>query len=106
VTDVLFLNAQEADHLPVVPVDCSVVRKRGADGATLEGPDVTLKHPGYDLPSVDTTGAGDAFAAGFLAAVLRGAAVAVANACGALAAATAGPRPALTRERVRELVDG
>jgi ribokinase len=59
---------------------------------------------------VDTSGAGDAFAAGFLAAWLRGVSVeralATANACGALAAATVGPRSELTPERVRELLDG
>jgi ribokinase len=87
-----------------------VVRKHGADGATLEGPDLRCEHHGFGLESVDTTGAGDAFAAGFLATYLRGTAteraLATANACGALAAATVGPRPDLTPERVRELLDG
>ena len=109
-TDVLFLNSREAARLTTVPADCRVVRKRGADGATLEGDDLSLEHGGFGLESVDATGAGDAFAAGFLAARLRGAdherALAYANACGALAAATVGPRPDLTPERVRELVDG
>jgi len=108
--DLLFLNAREADHLPSAPPDCRVVRKRGAEGATLDGPDFTLEHPGYGLEGVDTTGAGDAFAAGFHAARLRGAglerALAEANACGAIAAATAGARTELSRERVAELVDG
>jgi ribokinase len=108
--DLLFLNRREAGCVDTVPGDCRVVRKRGADGATLEGSDRLLEHPGYGLEGVDTTGAGDAFAAGFLAARLRGAdaerALAVANACGALAATTVGPRAELDRERVRELVDG
>lgn len=109
-TDVLFVNDREADRVPALPADCRVVRTHGPDGATLEGPDFRLEHPGYGLESVDTTGAGDAFAAGFHAARLRGAdaerALAVANACGALAATVTGPRPALTWERVAELVDG
>lgn len=109
-TDLLFLNAREADQAPPLSGECLVVRKHGADGAILEGPDRRLEHPGFGLESVDTTGAGDAFAAGFHAARLRGAdaerALAVANACGALAAATVGPRADLTRGRVRELVDG
>ncbi|MFC6940359.1 carbohydrate kinase family protein [Salinirubellus sp. GCM10025818] len=109
-TDVLFVNDREADHAPALPADCRVVRTHGADGATLEGPDLVFEHPGYDLESVDTTGAGDAFAAGFHAARLRGAdterALASANACGAIAATVTGPRPDLSWERVSELVDG
>ena len=109
-TDVLFLNRREADRLDGMPADCLLVHKRGADGATLEGPDVSLEHPGYGLECVDTTGAGDAFAAGFHVARLRGGdaerALAVANACGALAAASPGPRPDLSWERVADLVGG
>jgi ribokinase len=108
--DVLFVNAREAGRLGTVPADCRVVRTRGADGATLEGPDGRFEHPGFGLESVDTTGAGDAFAAGFLAAWLQGVdhgrALATANACGALAAATVGPRADLDRERVSDLLDG
>ena len=109
-TDLLFLNDREAECVPALPADCRVVHTHGADGATLEGADLLFEHPGYGLESVDTTGAGDAFAAGFHAARLRGADVerslAVANACGALAAATPGPRPGLSWERVSELVGG
>jgi ribokinase len=108
--DVLFLNSREADQLPAVPGDTLVVRKHGADGATLEGPGLSFEHPGFGAGCVDTSGAGDAFAAGFLDAWLReagsGRALATANACGALAAATPGSRPDLDPERVRELVDG
>jgi ribokinase len=108
--DLLFLNSREAGRLPEVPRNCLVVRKRGADGATLEGPGLSLEHAGFGLGGVDTSGAGDAFAAGFLAARLRGASaertLATANACGALAAATPGPRPDIERERVAELVGG
>lgn len=109
-TDVLFVNDREADRASTLPADCRVVRTHGADGATLEGPDFRLEHPGYGLESVDATGAGDAFAAGFHAARLRGAdaerALATANACGALAAAVTGPRPDLSWNRVSELLDG
>lgn len=108
--DVLFLNDREAECAPALPSGCRVVRTHGPDGATLEGPDPRLCHPGYGLESVDTTGAGDAFAARFHAARLRGAdaerALAVANACGALAATRSGPRPDLSWERVSALVDG
>jgi len=109
-SDLLFLNAREAEHVPTTPADCRILRKRGADGAVLEGPDGRVEHPGFAVESVDTTGAGDAFAAGFLAARHGGAdaerALAVANACGTLAAATPGARPDLDRNRVEGLLDG
>jgi sugar/nucleoside kinase (ribokinase family) len=51
----------------------NVVIKRGAQGATLGGRDgVRISLPAKRVPVVDSTGAGDAFAAGFLAAHLRG----------------------------------
>ena len=84
------------------------VTKHGPDGATLDCPEGTLEHPGYGLPSVDSTGAGDAFAAGFLAAWLREAdperSLAVANACGALAASERGPKPPISWTRVEEVL--
>jgi ribokinase len=111
-TDLLFLNEREANGLPrgAVAPTCTVVTKHGERGATLDGPDRHLEHRGFDLDGVDTTGAGDAFAAGFLAAGLHGAAdrrrLAVANACGALTAATEGPRADLSWDRLSALVDG
>jgi ribokinase len=55
----------------------------------------------------DTTGAGDAFAAGFIADHLRGeaieAALAAANACGAIAARSLGARSELDPEAVDRL---
>ncbi|MCU4924501.1 PfkB family carbohydrate kinase [Halobacteria archaeon AArc-dxtr1] len=78
--------------------DRTVVVKYGGDGAELHDPSGTYAHPGFDVDSVDTAGAGDAFAAGFIAARLRSAgpeqALAYANACGALAAASEGARSA------------
>jgi sugar/nucleoside kinase (ribokinase family) len=50
-----------------------VVIKRGRFGAALGGRDgVIQSHPAPIVRVVDTTGAGDAFAAGFVAALLRG----------------------------------
>jgi len=104
--EVVFATDREA-----AGVDADVpwrVTKHGSDGATLECPDGTLEHGGYGLPSVDSTGAGDAFAAGFLAAWLEDRdperALAVANACGALAASERGPKPAISWERVEEVL--
>jgi ribokinase len=109
-TDLLLLNDREADALDAeaLPRDCVVVTKHGERGATLEGPDGRLDHEGVALSAVDATGAGDAFAAGFLAASLDGAdderALAVANACGALAANGEGPRADLSWDRVAALL--
>lgn len=109
-TDLLFLNDREAAEITrgALSEDCTVVTKHGEHGATLETPTETLEHPGVDLPAVDATGAGDAFAAGFLAASLRGAdhdrSLAVANACGALAASTEGARADVSWARVAELL--
>ncbi len=51
----------------------NVVIKRGRYGAALGGDDgVRLSLPAPVVSVVDTTGAGDAFAAGFLASLLRG----------------------------------
>lgn len=76
----------------------NVVIKRGAEGAVLgrrAGVRVTL--PAQRVPVVDSTGAGDAFAAGFLAAHLAGedeaSALAKAIAAGARAVQTLGGQP-------------
>lgn len=105
-TDLLFVTEREAAE-----VGASVpwkVTKHGKRGATLACPEGRFDHPGYGLQSVDSTGAGDAFAAGFLSVWLDDGdperALAVANACGALAAAERGPRAALSWERVEAVI--
>jgi len=49
-----------------------VVLKMGAEGCIVADKKETLKMPAFPVKVVDTTGAGDAFDAGFLAAVLEG----------------------------------
>jgi ribokinase len=97
--DVVFLNDREARAV-VCETDGVVVRKRGERGAEALDGDARYTHPGYPADVVDTTGAGDAFAAGFVAARLDGAgyeeALVAANACGALAAETRGARADLS----------
>lgn len=44
----------------------------GENGALIANRDAHLYIPAYDVPVVDTTGCGDAFSAGFLAALCRG----------------------------------
>jgi ribokinase len=106
-TDVLFVTDREApEGHASVPW---TVTKHGDSGATLGCQSGRYDHAGYELPSVDSTGAGDAFAAGFLAAWLDDGdperVLAVANACGAIAASERGPSPALSRERVEDVIE-
>jgi sugar/nucleoside kinase (ribokinase family) len=67
----------------------TVVVKLGAAGCYVESPEGSFTSPGFTVQPVDTTGAGDCFAAGFLAAICRGQSLALAarqaNAIGALA---------------------
>ncbi|PSQ43650.1 sugar kinase [Halobacteriales archaeon SW_5_68_122] len=104
--DLLFVTDREAAEIHAsVPWK---VTKHGDSGATLACPDGRFDHAGYGLSSVDSTGAGDAFAAGFLVAWLDGGdpkrALSVANACGAVAANDRGPRPDLSWERVEAVM--
>ncbi|MFW5903219.1 MAG: carbohydrate kinase family protein [Halolamina sp.] len=118
--DVLFANRREAavalaGTAPedfVADTDRILVVKRGGEGAHVYADGVAVEHAGFDITPVDTTGAGDAFAAGFLAVVLGawdeelrgsihdadfGRALAVANACGAIVACEEGARRAPTQ---------
>lgn len=107
--DILFLNEREATQLEIPRSDTFVLTTYGSDGAILEDGDVQIQHPGFALESVDSTGAGDAFAAGFLASRLREypdeRALAVANACGGLAAQEEGGQAVLRWEAVESLLD-
>ncbi|WP_276274089.1 carbohydrate kinase family protein [Haloarcula litorea] len=84
----------------------TVVLTLGDAGAFCYGTDDSpvagrARHEGYDVDPVDTTGAGDAFLAGFVAAVTHGVrdphrALALANAAGAVTTTRAGAVTALT----------
>ncbi|MCW8307787.1 ribokinase [Acidiphilium sp. PA] len=71
----------------------------GADGVAWASEQGTFALKRHDVPVVDTTGCGDAFAGGFAGALERGAtladAVAFGNAAGALAATKPGAQPAM-----------
>jgi len=99
VTDVLLPNAQEAralsglDDLAAAAAHLAkqgplVVVKDGADGALVHDGREALRVPSVPVRAHDTTGAGDTFDAGMVAALLAGLplpeAVALAAACGAL----------------------
>ncbi|WP_306052341.1 carbohydrate kinase family protein [Natronococcus wangiae] len=91
----------------------TVFATRGGEGAiAVAGGDAawsgTASHPGYEADVVDTTGAGDAFVAGTIAALSEGRDVeetlAFANAVGAAATTAAGAMAALPdREAVRAI---
>jgi ribokinase len=63
--DLLFANEDEARLLGPVDVETLVV-KRGARGCVVQRGGKTQEHAAIPADVVDTTGAGDAFAAGFL----------------------------------------
>ena len=106
--DLLFVNEHEADVVPDLS-DAVIVTKHGDDGAIAETADGQHEHSGFGVDPVDTAGAGDAFAAGFLVAWLDGAnlttALASGNACGAFAACEEGAQIRLNPEAVYELRD-
>ena len=116
--DIVFLNDREAgtildddlEHPSAELHGRIVVTKHGPRGGAVHTPSGSFGHPGFPIEPVDTTGAGDAFAAGFLAMLLEHddyeRALEFANACGALASQTAGARTAPTREEVEAFLDG
>ncbi len=73
--------------------------KLGAEGCLIGDANGAQRLPGFRVPTVDTTGAGDAFSAGLIFGRLRGlslpAAGTLANALGALATSVWGAGPAL-----------
>ncbi len=85
----------------------NVIIKLGGKGCFMKNGDGTLLLPPYPVCAVDTTGAGDNFAAGFVSEILRGAdpkkALRFANACGAICTTEVGAGTALkNREQVVE----
>ncbi len=103
--DLLLANAAELEALggeaAVAERVRGLVTKRGADGARWSDGREQVEVLARPAEVVDTTGAGDAFAAGFLGAWVGGAAVADALASGAARAAEAvshrGGRPPTSR---------
>jgi sugar/nucleoside kinase (ribokinase family) len=67
----------------------AVVVTQGADGLVIHDRDSSIAYPAHQVSAVDTTGAGDAFAAGFLFKVAAGASVDQAVSAGIAWAATA-----------------
>lgn len=81
--DLLFANREELSAMTEEKEDEAIMRiareyapfavmKTGAEGCMLRKGDEVMKIPGERVSPVDTTGAGDSFAAGFLYALLEG----------------------------------
>lgn len=88
----------------------NVIIKLGAKGCLMMTPEKTIRLPGYAINAVDTTGAGDNFAAGFASEILRGKtaeeALRFANACGAICTTAVGAGTALqNREQVLRFME-
>jgi sugar/nucleoside kinase (ribokinase family) len=80
-TDILFVNEDEArmlagNHDPAAELReagaRAVVLKLGARGCAVFTGEGEIRCPAYDVPAVDSTGAGDCFVGGFLAALATG----------------------------------
>lgn len=112
--DLVFVNELEAPlyaqvnglddaYPPLRARKCAVIVKLGSLGSRWlrRGPDGDVVMPAPRVTPVDTTGAGDAFSAGFLAAWLRGSApahcLATGNTVGAASTAAPGGLDALPR---------
>lgn len=109
--DILFLNRIEYQQLidsqnklnftPFFKEGCkTVIYKKGKDGCILQTHEgLKVESIGYNVTPLDTTGAGDAFAAGFLSGLIRGNSyekcIKMANATGALSVTAKGAKGAL-----------
>jgi 2-dehydro-3-deoxygluconokinase len=70
--DTVFASEDELELLDEDHLEGTVVVKRGADGAALDGPEGAWEERAVSVDAVDTVGAGDAFVAGYLSALLDG----------------------------------
>ena len=82
-----------------------VILKLGRMGVLMKSREKTVRMPAYEVRAVDSTGAGDNFAAGFVSELLQGnspeEALSFANACGAVCVTALGAGTALKdREQV------
>ncbi|MDP3914705.1 MAG: carbohydrate kinase [Bacteroidota bacterium] len=85
-----------------------VIVTKGDKGALLYSDGVFYDHPGFKVDAVDTVGAGDAFLAGFIAALSEGKtndkALEFACAAGAFVASKAGATPEYDRIEIEQLL--
>jgi sugar/nucleoside kinase (ribokinase family) len=98
----ILLPSEDTDHVPAVKQ--IVIRKRGAAGCDVSAQADSFRVPAFPIKVVDSTGAGDAFDAGFIAGRLRGLnfrqSALLGNACGAAACTVLGAGEALPSKQV------
>jgi 2-dehydro-3-deoxygluconokinase len=70
--DTVFASEDELELIAPAPENATIVVKRGAEGAGVAGPEGVWEEEAIDVAAVDTVGAGDAFVAGYLSALLDG----------------------------------
>jgi sugar/nucleoside kinase (ribokinase family) len=103
------LGGQSAMQALLARGPTTVVLKHGAAGCSVATARGMISHPGVPVPVVDTVGAGDTFAAAFIAGWLRGGTLGdcamLANAMGALTVTQRGAGTRIpARERLLELL--
>lgn len=96
------LSLQDRFHIPTVVVT------KGSQGSVMTMDGVFYEHPGFRVDLADTVGSGDAFLAGLLFQLSKGAppeiAIEFASAMGALIASYNGPCPEYEVDEVRKLI--
>jgi len=101
--DYLLINVKEFEMLTGTAI------KLGGKGAIYDGEDGRIRVSAFDVPVLDTTGAGDAFAGGFFVALLDGAnveeALIFASATAALKVKTLGAQLKYTLEDVIKFLE-
>jgi sugar/nucleoside kinase (ribokinase family) len=93
-----------------LPAGTLLIVKAGREGCYAVAAGAVASVPAFEVGVVDCTGAGDAFNAGFIAAMLRGldqrAACVWGNAAAALKVGRAGPRIDLSVARLKQVIGG
>ena len=110
----LLTGREEPEEIGAVLLECGagcVIIKQGARGCYIRNREKSFALPGFPVNCVDTTGAGDSFAAGFLYGLSKGLELSdcglYGNACGALAVEQLGAcRGEISPDKRKEIIEG
>jgi sugar/nucleoside kinase (ribokinase family) len=108
----IFCNEEEfnafKDIETLIKKETIIVVTRGKKGCRVYSQEVATDYRGFVIKQIDPTGAGDAFAAGYIYGDLKGwdenEKAEFANALGAMTAANHGPRIEVSVEKVKEFI--